>query len=105
MAQEDNLHKLYINLTDDGYNLGTEDEFRKRLQNKATAEKFHQNMVDDGYQLGSFDEFVSMNGLSYQMPQSKLPADVEERRMHTARVPQPGERIEATHVDKDGNVL
>lgn len=105
MAQEDNLHKLYINLTDDGYNLGTEDEFRKKLQNKATAEKFHQNMVDDGYQLGSFDEFVSMNGLSYQMPQSQLPADQVERRVHTARVPQPGERIEATHVDKDGNVL
>ena len=105
MAQEDNLHKLYINLTDDGYNLGTEDEFRKQLQNKATAEKFHQNMVDDGYQLGSFDEFVSMNGLSYQMPQSQLPADQVERRVHTARVPQPGERIEATHVDKDGNVL
>ena len=105
MAQEDNLHKLYINLTDDGYNLGTEDEFRKQLQNKATAEKFHQNMVDDGYQLGSFDEFVSMNGLSYQMPQSQLPADQVERRVQTARVPQPGERIEATHVDKDGNVL
>lgn len=105
MAQEDNLHKLYINLTDDGYNLGTEDEFRKKLQNKATAEKFHQNMVDDGYQLGSFDEFVSMNGLSYQMPQSQLPADQVERRVQTARVPQPGERIEATHVDKDGNVL
>lgn len=105
MAQEDNLHKLYINLTDDGYNLGTEDEFRKRLQNKATAEKFHQNMVDDGYQLGSFDEFVSMNGLSYQMPQSKLPADQVERRVQTAHVPKPGERIEATHVDNDGNVL
>ena len=105
MAQEDNLHKLYINLTDDGYNLGTEDEFRKQLQNKATAEKFHQNMVDDGYQLGSFDEFVSMNGLSYQMPQSQLPADQVERRVQTARVPQPGERIEAIHVDKDGNVL
>ncbi len=60
MAYPDDIAKLYKVLSEDGYdNLGTEEEFRTRLQDPSSVDKLYASLVEDGYEdLGTRDEFA-----------------------------------------------
>ena len=90
-----NIENLYHTLNAIGeeanldFGQGTRDEWLASFGYKRTREDAREYSTLDGRRIGG----------------SQLPADQVERRVQTAHVPQPDERIEATHVDKDGNVL
>ena len=60
----DNIQRLYTNLSADGYNLGTEEDFRNALSDPKKRSQFFNNLSADGYNLGkSEDEFTTTLGL------------------------------------------
>ena len=56
---QDGITKLYKSLAADGYeNLGTEQEFRTRLQDPSSVDKLYESLTADGYEnLGTREEF------------------------------------------------
>lgn len=59
----DKLEALHRNLTADGYNLGSLDDFKKAMSDSTKASNFHKNLSADGYKLGTQDEFFNNIGL------------------------------------------
>lgn len=60
---EDNkARKLYDNLIDDGWQLGTYDEFKSAMSDENKRRKLHENLTEDGWQLGAYEEFSSIVG-------------------------------------------
>ena len=60
------LENLHRNLTADGYQLGSLDDFKKAMADSTKAANLYNNLSADGYQLGSQEDFF--NNVR-QMPQ------------------------------------
>ena len=67
------LVKLYRNLTTDGYNLGSLNDFKEAMSDSTKAAKLYKNLSSDGYQLGSQEEFFEKVG-NNSMSNSQQPA-------------------------------
>lgn len=67
----DKLETLHKNLTADGYNLGSLDDFRKAMSDSTKASNFHKNLSADGYKLGTQEEFFNNIGLGKQQETPK----------------------------------
>ena len=57
------LENLHRNLTADGYNLGSLDDFKAAMADSTKASNLHKNLSADGYNLGSRDDFFREIGL------------------------------------------
>ena len=69
------INKLYANLKEDGYQLGTESEFVNNLKVPEKARKFYENLKADGYNLGEWEEFQSKTGIAYPAMKPDQPTD------------------------------
>ena len=102
--QIDNTKRLYNNLKADGYDdLGTLDEFRKTVSDRAMSDKLYKNLKEDGYDdLGTTDEFYKKLNPVVAQPtqQSQAPAVQPTAAPQPAVTPQPSDTIQMT----DANV-
>lgn len=63
------LENLHRNLTADGYQLGSLDDFKKAMADSTKAANLYRNLSSDGYQLGSQEEFFkNVGNTSLQKP-------------------------------------
>ena len=69
------INKLYANLKEDGYELGTEKEFVNNLKDPQKARKFYDNMRSDGYDLGEWNDFQGKTGMNYPLLKPEKPTD------------------------------
>jgi len=60
-AKADNIKNLYEAIKD-GYDVGSEDDFRKSLDNADARHNLYDALVNDGYDMESFNEFESNIG-------------------------------------------
>lgn len=54
---ENPLQKLYANLKDDGYELGSYDDFKVKMSSEDNRDKLYKNLSDDGYSMPSAGEY------------------------------------------------
>ena len=54
------LENLYKNLSADGYELGSLDDFKAAMKDSAKAANLHKNLTEDGYELGSREDFFGV---------------------------------------------
>lgn len=62
MARNDNSTWLYRELTKRGYNLGTEEEYNKGIEDQSTREWLYNSGVNSGINMGSLDDFEESIG-------------------------------------------
>lgn len=55
---QDNIKDLYNALTEDGYDFGSEDDFRKNISNVNNTKELYAALTEDGYDFGSEDDFL-----------------------------------------------
>ena len=73
------LDNLYRNLSEDGYQLGSQEDFRKAMADSTKAANLYKNLSDDGYQLGSQEEFFKNVGNNSMKPTGSHTKPVKNR--------------------------
>lgn len=95
----DNISKLYNELKET-YELGSEDDFRKYLSDSKNREALRKELESE-YDVGDEAAFSSYLGFG-QQPQAV--AGVAGQVSGQQRRPEPGERIQSTYRDSQGNI-
>ena len=55
---------LYNNLRNDGYRLGSYDEFEAKLKDSRKRRKLYNNLLSDGYKMDDYDTFIGVLGFA-----------------------------------------
>ena len=82
------LENLHRNLTADGYQLGSLDDFKKAMADSTKAANLYRNLSSDGYQLGSQEEFFKNVG-NTSMQKPAQPAQQKPASVQTVAQPRP----------------
>lgn len=81
------LENLHRNLTADGYQLGSLDDFKKAMADSTKAANLYKNLSADGYQLGSQEDFFNNVGNTSMKPQpTQQPAEQPQQQTPTQKV-------------------
>lgn len=86
---EDKIKKLYDTFVSDGYDMESEEDFRKNLSDSTKRRAAYDALVKDGYEMEPFEEFENNIGFG------KIQTPVPEPAVQTEQVWQPTEQEKA----------
>lgn len=86
---EDKIKKLYNTFVSDGYDMESEEDFRKNLSDSTKRRAAYDALVKDGYEMEPFEEFENNIGFG------KIQTPVPEPAVQTEQVWQPTEQEKA----------
>lgn len=69
--EKDKIKKLYDTFVSDGYDMESEEDFRKNLLDSAKRKAAYDALVKDGYDMGPFEEFESNIGFGKEQTSSQ----------------------------------
>lgn len=77
---KDKIKKLYDTFVSDGYEMESEEQFRKNLQNASKRKAAYDALVKDGYEMEAYDQFeknLGFGAASTPAPKTEKPAELK----------------------------
>lgn len=96
---EDKIKKLYDTFVSDGYDMESEEDFRKNLSDSTKRRAAYDALVKDGYEMEPFEEFENNIGFG------KIQTPVPEPAVQTEQVWQPTEQEKAEMIASTNRMM
>ena len=85
---KDKIKKLYDTFVSDGYEMESEEQFRKNLQNASKRKAAYDALVKDGYEMEAYDQFeknLGFGAASTPAPKTEKPAELKSAAHKSAK--------------------
>lgn len=99
LENEDKIKKLYDTFVSDGYDMESEEDFRKNLSDSTKRRAAYDALVKDGYEMEPFEEFENNIGFG------KIQTPVPEPAVQTEQVWQPTEQEKAEMIASTNRMM
>lgn len=96
---EDKIKKLYDTFVSDGYDMGSEEDFRKNLSDSTKRKAAYDALVKDGYEMEPFEEFENNIGFG------KIQTPAPEPAVQTEQAWQPTEQEKAEMIASTNRMM
>lgn len=96
---EDKIKKLYDTLVSDGYDMESEEDFRKNLSDSTKRKAVYDALVKDGYEMEPFEEFENNIGFG------KIQTPAPEPAVQTEQAWQPTEQEKAEMIASTNRMM
>lgn len=96
---EDKIKKLYDTFVSDGYDMESEEDFRKNLSDSTKRKAAYDALVKDGYEMESFEEFENNIGFG------KIQTPAPEPAVQTEQAWQPTEQEKAEMIASTNRMM
>ena len=96
---EDKIKKLYDTFVSDGYDMESEEDFRKNLSDSTKRKAAYDALVKDGYEMEPFEEFENNIGFG------KIQTPVPEPAVQTEQAWQPTEQEKAEMIASTNRMM
>lgn len=96
---EDKIKKLYDTFVSDGYDMESEEDFRKNLSDSTKRKAAYDALVKDGYEMEPFEEFENNIGFG------KIQTPVPESAVQTEQAWQPTEQEKAEMIASTNRMM